>query len=129
VTEVMIIPYKTKTKSNNYALTIWKQSVSCPVNILFRWPLLPFFADFPFLFQFDLVCTVSALSVLNKAVMFLGYMIGVLVGGVLSDKFGRKPIVYFLSVLCNVIALGASFVQVYWLYVLLRCLVGVCVGT
>jgi len=79
--------------------------------------------------EFDLVCTVSALSVLNKAVMFLGYMIGVLVGGVLSDKFGRKPIVYFLSVLCNVIALGASFVQVYWLYVLLRCLVGVCVGS
>ena len=78
--------------------------------------------------QFDLVCNVSALSVLNKAVMFLGYMIGVLVGGVLSDTFGRKPIVYFLSVLCNIIALGASFVQVYWLYVLLRCLVGVCIG-
>ena len=55
-------------------------------------------------------------------------MIGVLVGGFLSDKFGRKPIVYFLSVLCNILALAASFIQIYWLYVLLRCLVGVCVG-
>lgn len=74
------------------------------------------------------MCNVSALSVLTRAVMFLGYMIGVLVGGVLSDKFGRKTIVYFPSVLCNILALGASFVQVYWLYVLIRVLVGVCIG-
>lgn len=74
------------------------------------------------------MCNVSALSALTKAVMFLGYMIGVFVGGVLSDKFGRKSLVYFPSVLCNILALGASFVQVYWLYVLLRVLVGVCVG-
>ncbi|XP_068710266.1 organic cation transporter protein-like [Montipora foliosa] len=79
--------------------------------------------------EFDLVCKASAFSVLNKSIMFLGYMIGVLVGGVLSDKFGRKPIVYFLSVLCNVLALGASFVRVYWLYVAIRCLIGVCVGS
>ena len=30
--------------------------------------------------------------------------------------------------MCNVLALLASFVHVYWLYVLLRVLVGVCVG-
>ena len=60
--------------------------------------------------------------------MFLGYMVGVLVVGVISDKFGRKPLVYFLSVLCNILALGASFVHVYWLYVFIRVLVGVCVG-
>lgn len=75
-----------------------------------------------------MVCNVSALSALTKAVVFLGYMIGVLVGGVLSDKFGRKPIVYFLSVLCNILALAASFVKVYWLYVLFRVLIGLCVG-
>ena len=74
------------------------------------------------------MCDVSALSMLTKAVMFLGYMIGVLVGGFLSDKFGRKPIVYYLSVLCNILALAGSFVHVYWLYVLVRVLVGVCVG-
>lgn len=79
--------------------------------------------------EFDLVCKVSALSALSKAVMFLGYMIGVLVGGVLSDKFGRKPVVFYLSVMCNILALGASFVKVYWVYVTLRCLVGVCIGS
>ena len=83
---------------------------------------------FFFFLQFDLVCRVSALSVLNKAIMFLGYMIGVLLGGFLSDKFGRKPVVYYLSVLCNILALAASFVQVYWLYICLRCLVGLTIG-
>ena len=83
---------------------------------------------FSFSLQWDLVCNVSALSVLTKAVMFLGYMIGVLVGGVLSDKFGRRPIVYFLSVLCNILAVVAAYVTVYWLYVLVRVLIGVCVG-
>ena len=81
-----------------------------------------------FLLQFDLVCRVSALSVLNKAIMFLGYMIGVLLGGFLSDKFGRRPVVYYLSVLCNILALAASFVQVYWLYICLRCVVGLTIG-
>lgn len=79
--------------------------------------------------EWDLVCNVSALSVLTRAVMFLGYMIGVLFGGVLSDKFGRKPIVYWLSVLTNVFALAASFIKIYWLYVLFRVLIGVCVGS
>ena len=83
---------------------------------------------FSFSLQWDLVCNVSALSALTKAVMFLGYMIGVLVGGVLSDKFGRRPIVYFLSVLCNILALAAAYVTAYWLYVLVRVLIGVCVG-
>ncbi|XP_078358937.1 organic cation transporter protein-like [Oculina patagonica] len=78
--------------------------------------------------EWDLVCDVSALSVLTKAVMFLGIMIGVLVGGVLSDKFGRKPLVYFVPVVCTILALGASFVHIYWLYVLIRVLVGVCTG-
>ena len=78
--------------------------------------------------QFDLVCRVSALSQLTKSVNFLGVLIGVLVGGVLSDKFGRKPILYFSSVLCSSMGLAASFVHVYWLYVLLRCFVGVFSG-
>ena len=74
------------------------------------------------------MCNVSALSALTKAVFFLGYLIGVLVGGVLSDKFGRKSIVYFSYALCNILALAASFVKVYWVYVFIRVLVGVCNG-
>ena len=78
--------------------------------------------------QLDLVCNVSALSVLTRAIMFLGYMIGVLFGGVLSDKFGRKPIIYWLTVLTNVFALAAAFVKIYWLYVFFRVLIGIGVG-
>ncbi|KAJ7392479.1 hypothetical protein OS493_012145 [Desmophyllum pertusum] len=78
--------------------------------------------------EWDLVCDVSALSMLTKAVMFLGVMIGVLVGGFLSDKLGRKPVVYFVSALMNILALAGSFIHVYWVYVLFRVLVGLCSG-
>ena len=79
-------------------------------------------------FQWDLVCDRSSLSSLSKGVVFAGYMVGVFFGGVLSDKFGRKPIVYFPSVLCNVLALIASFVNAFWIFTLLRGLIGVCIG-
>lgn len=46
----------------------------------------------------------------------------------LSDKFGRRIPVYVSCFMCNLLALLASFAQVYWLYVLLRVLVGVCIG-
>ncbi|KXJ10274.1 Solute carrier family 22 member 5 [Exaiptasia diaphana] len=67
---------------------------------------------------------------MSKSIVFAGFMIGVLFGGVLSDKFGRKPIVYFPSVLCSLFALIASFAEVFWLFnIVLRALVGVCLGS
>jgi MFS family permease len=81
-----------------------------------------------YLFQWDLVCDRSSLASLSKSVVFAGYLIGVLFGGILSDKFGRRPIVYFPSVLCNILALVASFVNVFWLFMVLRGLVGICIG-
>ncbi|KAK3714235.1 hypothetical protein QZH41_018388 [Actinostola sp. cb2023] len=78
--------------------------------------------------EWDLVCDRSSLSSLSKSVVFAGYMVGVLFGGMLSDKFGRKPMVYFPSVLCNVLALIASFVNAFWIFTLLRALIGVCIG-
>lgn len=60
--------------------------------------------------------------------MFLGYFIGVVAGGVLSDKFGRKPVIYFVFCVNNIAALAASFAQAYWVYVLLRVTVGFCIG-
>ena len=82
----------------------------------------------PYYFQWDLVCDRSSLPSLSKSVVFAGYVVGVLFGGVLSDKFGRKPIVYFPSVLCNVLALIASFVDTFWIFALLRGLIGLCMG-
>ncbi|KXJ10286.1 Organic cation transporter-like protein [Exaiptasia diaphana] len=79
--------------------------------------------------EWDLVCDRSSLSSMAKSIVFAGYMVGVIFGGILSDKIGRKPIVFFPSVLASILALTASFANVFWLFAVLRGLVGVCLGS
>lgn len=74
------------------------------------------------------MCERSTLSSITKGVVFAGYMLGVIIGGVLSDKFGRKPLSYFPAVVASTLALVASFVNEYWIYALLRGTVGMFVG-
>ena len=78
--------------------------------------------------QWDLVCDLSALANLTKSLLFVGVLIGVLAGGVLSDKAGRRLLVYIPYPLGMLCALAASFTHAYWLYVILRVAVGMCGG-
>ncbi|XP_049697134.2 organic cation transporter protein [Helicoverpa armigera] len=52
----------------------------------------------------------------------VGYMIGLFLIGPASDKFGRKSVIVFTSVIGAVIGLSKSLVYSYWLYVVLETL-------
>ena len=58
-----------------------------------------------------------------------GYMVGLLIGsmafGVISDKFGRRKALILGAVMSGCISVAQSFVKNYWLYFVLRLLLGI----
>ncbi|XP_073946106.1 organic cation transporter protein-like isoform X2 [Choristoneura fumiferana] len=46
-----------------------------------------------------------------------GYMIGLIIIGPLSDKFGRKPLAILAGVTSGVCGLAKSFASTYWIYI------------
>ena len=61
--------------------------------------------------------------------MNIGYMVGLLIGsmafGVISDKFGRRKALILGAVMSGCISVAQSFVKNYWLYFVLRLLLGI----
>ncbi|PFX33207.1 Solute carrier family 22 member 5 [Stylophora pistillata] len=78
--------------------------------------------------EFDLVCDKALLGTISTSLLFAGWLVGALIGGVLSDKIGRKPVLYIGSVTCSIFAWLAAFPNVFWLFILFRLLVGICLG-
>lgn len=78
--------------------------------------------------EFDLVCDDSILATVASMFIFAGWIIGSILFGFLSDRFGRK--VAFLSCVINisVVALAGAFVQSLWLFIVIRFFVGVGIG-
>ena len=68
------------------------------------------------------------LGTISTSLLFAGWLLGALGGGVLSDKIGRKPVLFAFSVMCSLFALLAAFPNVFWLFMLFRLLVGICIG-
>ena len=63
------------------------------------------------------------------ALINMGYYFGLLIGslafGLISDKFGRHKALLSSAILSGVISLSMSFVANYWLYFVLRFLLGI----
>ncbi|XP_078378344.1 organic cation transporter protein-like [Oculina patagonica] len=78
--------------------------------------------------RFDLVCDNAILSSLSTSLVFGGWLFGALVGGLLSDKIGRKPVVLVCSFTCALFGFLASFPNHFWLFMLFRLLTGLSIG-
>ena len=79
-------------------------------------------------FQYDLVCDKAIYGTVSSSLIFVGWIVGALIAGVLADKFGRKVIVFFFGFFIGVFSLLSAFPNVYWLFALFRFLVGLAIG-
>ncbi|CAH1801726.1 unnamed protein product [Owenia fusiformis] len=74
--------------------------------------------------EWDLVCNKKTLASLSTTIYFVGVMIGGVLFGTLSDRFGRKPLLLFTLYLPVGIGVGIAFSNSYWLFVFLRFIQG-----
>ncbi|XP_046357284.2 solute carrier family 22 member 6-A-like [Haliotis rufescens] len=75
--------------------------------------------------EWDLVCDDDSLRSLATTVYFCGVMLGGLLFGYLSDRFGRRPIMLVTLYAPVVIGLGIHFVPSYTWFVCLRFVEGI----
>jgi len=74
--------------------------------------------------DFDLVCERKGLKATVGAAPMAGYLVGGILFGVLTDKFGRKPIYFFTNLLMSSGGLLAAFAPEYFSFVCARVLTG-----
>ena len=81
-----------------------------------------------FVLQFDLVCDKAIFGTISSSLIFAGWILGALIGGVLADKFGRKIMVFVFGFLIALFSLLSAFPNTYWLFALFRSIVGISIG-
>lgn len=74
--------------------------------------------------EWDLVCDKDYLKLLAEMFFLIGVATGGILSGVLSDKFGRKKMLFISAVLQSIFGLALYFVESFEVYVVLRALLG-----
>ncbi|XP_041106958.1 solute carrier family 22 member 7-like [Polyodon spathula] len=74
--------------------------------------------------EWDMVCNKKGLNQASAIFFFIGVMIGAIVFGGLSDKFGRKPMLLASFILSIVFGVAATFSVSYVMFAIMRSLTG-----
>ncbi|XP_046806776.1 organic cation transporter protein isoform X1 [Lucilia cuprina] len=74
--------------------------------------------------QWDLVCDKEYLKNVAEMFFLLGVATGGIISGYLSDKFGRKTMLFISAVLQTIFGLALYFAQSFEMYITLRALLG-----
>lgn len=83
-------------------------------------------AGYSIVTEFDLVCDRKVFAEVAKSASFLGGAIGTVILGILSDRYGRKPVLfvsYFIVVSGSLIQ---SFATTIHMFILIRFIFGLC---
>ncbi|XP_026280231.2 organic cation transporter protein-like isoform X1 [Frankliniella occidentalis] len=78
--------------------------------------------------EWDLVCHRAQLANVVQMLFMFGFLVGCTVGGVVADKYGRKPPLLWGSVLMLLAGVGCALVPWFCAYLALRFLSAVAVG-
>ncbi|XP_078704011.1 organic cation transporter protein-like [Branchiostoma floridae x Branchiostoma belcheri] len=77
----------------------------------------------------DIVCEDKWLASMAQAIFMLGVLVGSITFGALSDRFGRKVIMFVANALLGITGIATMFAPDFTVFVILRFMVGVqCMG-
>ncbi|XP_010710633.1 solute carrier family 22 member 13-like isoform X2 [Meleagris gallopavo] len=78
--------------------------------------------------EFDLVCDRKNLNDISQSIYMLGMFLGALIFGLLSDRFGRRPVLLISILLEGLFGLAIALVPHFYVYLAFRCVVGASVS-
>ncbi|XP_057313745.1 solute carrier family 22 member 4-like isoform X2 [Hydractinia symbiolongicarpus] len=74
--------------------------------------------------EFDLVCNRSSLNALAGSIVFIGWAIGIVISGYLSDNYGRKWTMFIGFFVTTVLLFVSAFVNQIWQLIAVRFFIG-----
>jgi len=78
--------------------------------------------------EWDLICKEKEKAYLANSAMFVGWAIGAVILGFISDRFGRKMVLFPSITLVILATFASAFAHNFWLFFVLRLIVGVFQG-
>ncbi|CRK97339.1 CLUMA_CG010731, isoform A [Clunio marinus] len=75
--------------------------------------------------EWNLVCDKKYLKIVAEMIFLIGVATGGIISGMLSDKFGRKKMLFISAVFQSFFGLALYFVESFEIYLVLRALLGI----